>query len=137
MSKHDYRDNESVDITIRATVRGVFDDEGEPVIAFEYQAPGRDDVFANLTLTDAVTVKRITPAEGEPKPGDVWRDGEGCEWFAHSLSRSDYVTMRDSTGNDFTPARVNEVWGPLTLVYRPESTPKAGPVLATSIADGA
>ena len=35
-------------------------------------------------LPDNITVKHVVPAEGEPQPGDVWRDPNGTLWFARS-----------------------------------------------------
>lgn len=71
----------------------------------------------NIALGPGVTVERQVPADGQPKPGDVWRDRYGHSWWCTGTS------MLDSYGAGHDWEHVNRTNGPLTLAYRPEPTP--------------
>ena len=137
-----YRHGEIVDITIRARVEEVchhgFEDGHE--LKFTYTAPSGTP-FGNGVIYDApsVTITRVIPADGEPQPGDTWKDRAGNVWFC-ARHLPDYDDKTDCEGigvggwrpvlvpvevgpygsSPMRPEQVNREHGPLTLVHRPE-----------------
>lgn len=73
-----------------------------------------------ITISHAaenVTIERVAPAEWPPRPGDLWRDGEGDVWFAVE-DRDGDVHFR-ATGDTYAPTDwAAKHYAPLTLVHR-------------------
>jgi len=61
-----------------------------------------------------VEITRLTPADGIPKPGELWRDNLDQDWFCYT---PDYLI--DANDQRCMWTDLNESAGPLTLVYRP------------------
>ncbi|MET8985934.1 phiSA1p31-related protein [Nonomuraea wenchangensis] len=142
-----YRHGEIVDITIRARVEEVchhgFADGHE--LKFTYTAPSGTP-FGNGVVYDApsVTIVRVTPADGEPQPGDLWKDRDGQTWFC-ARHLPDFENKADLEGanedgwrpvlvpinvgpygsSPMRPEQVNREHGPLVLAHRP-AQPAAG-----------
>lgn len=62
----------------------------------------------------SVQIERLTPADGEPQPGEIWVDQTGGEWYATGCSELG-VVMCAPDGN-------REIW---TFLHQGEAT---GPI---------
>lgn len=80
------------------------------VIAF---ADGRQTKLP-LTEPDAcVTVTRACPADGRPKPGQIWTDHFGAEWFACGSAEGSGPTMVSADGTSWSWQHLNATNGPI------------------------
>ncbi|MEV7011584.1 hypothetical protein [Streptosporangium sp. NPDC051022] len=115
-----YKVGERVRVIVEGAVAHVTDGEelypGELTIALENPA-GLYDVTVPL---DAVTVERLVPAEGEPQPGDIWKDSLGVERFAYLDSPNGEILLQDADGVVNLWRHFHIEYGPLTKVYRPK-----------------
>ncbi|MGS2641716.1 hypothetical protein [Streptosporangium sp. G12] len=121
---------------IRITVDGVIEYDREPD-----DQPGRTAELTIAVSTGAglydvtvpldyvVAAERLVPAQGEPQPGEIWRDRDGVERFA-SKDRSGQVVLRGAAGTERVWQNVNATHGPLTRVYpaSPAPEPERPPV---------
>jgi hypothetical protein len=107
---------EVVDITITgATVSGPIADR----ILY-----GVGDDTLQLTIGNpAITITRATPADGEPQPGDIWRDRQDIAYAAitnrvSGVDRVDLVRIDGKGTNTHWPFVHKGLSGPIRLVYR-------------------
>lgn len=133
MSTQPFRFGEIIDVTITG-LRVLAQDE------YGLLLERRDGSTEALPLDDQTVATRVTPADGEPQPGDLWRDVNGTMWFAFAdldEDTGDYPTLMCSQdtyslGSAVEPRRVNHLYGPLELVYRPDPPkPASAPCLDT------
>ncbi len=117
-----YKIDERVRVIVEGLVARITEGEelypGELTIALPNPA-GLYDVTVPL---DSVTVERLVPAGGEPKPGEIWRDKIGRDWFAY-FGRYEQVQLMSPVGNGEPWKHVNQEHGPLERVY-PEAVPE-------------
>ncbi|MEV0968487.1 hypothetical protein [Microtetraspora glauca] len=109
MSTHPiYRDGETVRVTVTGTISG-----GEVSLAGHTFLPLDDP---NLP----VTVERIDPADGTPKPGQIWADSDGSEYYVtrpHSRIGRPAIYLTDVIGNTWQWRDIHAgPSGPITLV---------------------
>lgn len=109
---------------VRATITGRISRVDGTQIHITYESP--DDLgigsttgrkvhgFSLVTVGDGVSVQRIAPPEWPPQEGDLWRDGQGCTWFAMNPHR----ILRSGIIRDMVPERALAEYGPMTLVRR-------------------
>lgn len=101
----EYIHGEEVTITLTGKVF-VYDERGLII-----QRP--DGGTFSVPVED-VEITRVTPAEGEPSGGELWRDRTGADWFVHGGGQLVNASNRSLPWQD-----VNEGYGPLALIYRP------------------
>lgn len=119
MTERVFRDGEKVRLVVEVDVRhasngvlhGTYGDQPDPnqrLLSVVYGEPG-------------VTVHRVTPADGEPKPGQVWADRHGSEWFAVDGRRTGYgheavLVGQDGRQHRWQDLHTDDTYGPLALV---------------------
>ena len=115
MSTHDstkttppYLPGERVRVTFTATIAGT-DDDG----TVRAQLDGFNGGYHFIVPAEA-RLERERPAEGEPAPGELWRDRKGTDWFVGVSGR-----MSNRLGTDLPWTMVNADCGPLTRIYQP------------------
>lgn len=127
MSGRPYLCGETVRITFETKLASAYPD-GTAWVSI----PGDmgSELHATLDLTDkGLTVERMLPADGDAKPGDVWRGASGGLWFAQTVDTDDsadepYVVLipgetsraRGYSLDDLVG--VNRVHGPMVLIWR-------------------
>ncbi|GHH67474.1 hypothetical protein GCM10017673_14520 [Streptosporangium violaceochromogenes] len=74
-----------------------------------------------------VTVERLIPADGEPRPTEVWRDCSGTDRWAYLDPRSGEMCLIGPDGIRNQWSHFNIVYGPLTRVHPPVSAALAAP----------
>ena len=114
MAEPKFQPGDIVEVTIRGRFERVDDVGLADVLAGNWRARGH-------LRNEQVVVQRVTPAEGEPEPGDLWRDGKGELYFARK-ERGVGVVLVDTdiiaSGKHYHQWReVHERYG-LSLVYR-------------------
>lgn len=127
-----FRHGEIVDVTV-VGLRVLAHDK------FGLLVERRDGSTFSVQLDEQTVVTRVIPAEGEPEPGDVWRDVNETVWLAFEDfdEVSGSLTLMCSQdphrfGSEMEPRRVNHLYGPLELVYRPDPPkPASAPCLDT------
>lgn len=69
----------------------------------------------------AVAIRRRTPADGVPEPGDLWRDIRGNRYFATGGDVVCFVAQVPTAGRFLHPWEEIHAGpnGPITLEYRP------------------
>lgn len=134
MSGQEYRVGEVVDITIkgvRVGGRGIPEDPRRLYLNLgpwdDGVSQGREWFLTIPSAVESVTVTRVAPPEWPPRPGDLWRDGDGGLWFCCRYA-TDLDEWVDVLGPAFesqhprsgvSPAdALAEIPGPLTLVHR-------------------
>lgn len=134
----EYRVGEVVDIEIKGA-RIMAPKPGIDDVLTLGIAESRPGVWHTIEIpkdaSNAVTITRVWPADGPPRPGDLWRDRSGRSWFGISYDDDDEpeprVILVDPVadracllgGDYYRPEHVSERYGPLTLVHR---EPEAG-----------
>jgi hypothetical protein len=112
---------EVVDITITgARVSGPI--HGDTCVLF---GVGDDTISLSLGNPQA-TITRSTPADGVPKPGDIWRDQQGNTYaamFAGSNRETVWLRPIDGGGAETWRAFHKGPSGPIRLVYRLSDDP--------------
>lgn len=76
-----------------------------------------------MVNVEHVTVDRLIPADGEPKPGDVWEDAEGNLFFAVDATGYSGGLLVDVKGNKFLARDVHVNGGPIRRVREALTTP--------------
>jgi len=113
-----------VEITIlNATVQEVVGQGGPGrELKFSYETkggPAQNGVFLGWD----VRVRQVVPAEGEPRPGDVWTSPCcGTRWFVTrqlDTGNEGVVLVPDDGEEPKAPEYVMWYHGPLRLAYRP------------------
>ncbi|MEU8035675.1 hypothetical protein [Streptosporangium sp. NPDC049078] len=112
-----YKINERVRVLIEGAI--VYERDGndalaELTIALETSTGDLYDVTVPL---DQVTIERLVPADGKPKPGEIWRDRHGTDRFATKDSQYAEIVLQDAAGAVRRWQYVNQHYGPLTRVY--------------------
>lgn len=116
----DYKPGEVVDITIT----------GARLSAAHAQPPSLDHLgilvderYLRVPLGPSVTVTRRVPAEGMPKPGELWESQFYGRLFVIEDRRNRGVKLTDGQ----TTYALDDAleYGPLTPIYRDEPTPDA------------
>lgn len=116
---------ETVDVTIRGAKVISIGASKKPTLLLALQEEGHDVIAVPLeSLT--VTVKRVTPADGVPQVGDLWRDAEGALYFA--ATRGDakaiyfFSAEEHKYGNDSLDWAALHAgpYGPIQLEFRPK-----------------
>jgi hypothetical protein len=117
----DFKPGEIVDVVIK----GVRVDEQGPNGCVSIVAEAPNGLCGHWLMPPQAAITRVAPAEWPPQPGDLWRDASGCLLFTRDLFEGD-VSMAPAAGtlDEETPARAWEIFGPLTLVHREETTPE-------------
>lgn len=90
------------------------------------QLRGDDGYRVEVPVTaGGVLIRRVRPAGGMPKPGDVWADKYGAVYFAKQESGGDgavrFVSPDPSTHLWVMVEDINQQFGPLTLLFRPST----------------
>lgn len=88
-----------------------------------------DEVIISFDDSDC-RISRSLPADGEPKPGEIWTDTHGQIWFARSRpDRKDSCDLIGADGHTQHPARTSLNWidihreaGPIRRVWTPPKT---------------
>jgi hypothetical protein len=122
---------EVVDLTIRASV-SYLDDDGSATFHFP-RSEGDVDHYLKVHLANPnVTVSRSIPADGQPQPGDLWRDRHG-KLYAAVMPSSELeetelgVLLKPVDGRGrYAPWEVihaDRLLGPIALEHRPRPTP--------------
>jgi hypothetical protein len=142
---------EIVNATINgARVISVHNDEFDrKILTVEYANDSEIEQVELLLDNDAVTVERVAPPEWPPQSGDLWKDAKGRRHFAVSYV-PDFDDKEDAAGvnpdgirvalvtedadsscgfgySGYRPERVNELHGPMVLVYREDAQPGVVP----------
>jgi hypothetical protein len=65
----------------------------------------------------------LTPANWPPRHGDIWQDQKLNRW---SCQQDGTLACLAHKADD-TAAEINRVYGPLTIVYRPNATEEESP----------
>lgn len=105
-----YRHGETVNVTIpSAKVVSIYG--GRIVVS--------TDDGTQYEVPTTVAISRVTPADGEPKPGELWSDASGAEWYVTGRSGSKGWVMARADGWEDSWPKVNESYGPLTRTHRP------------------
>lgn len=89
---------------------------GALTIAVPIEGGGTYDVTVPL---GAATIERLTPAGGEPQPGEIWRDAAGVDRYACGAPRRDeiHLTSPDGTTRHWRSVHRDPQLGPITRVY--------------------
>lgn len=108
-------------------VRG--DDEADQSLCIQL-VDGQGAYHVEIPIGDPVVVVRVVPAGGMPRPGDIWRDVHGAEYFVKQegpqTARTPRLVHAGYSSNLWESVEtVNRESGPLTLVYRPNADPIA------------
>jgi len=118
-----YEPGETVDITIRAKVVETTRQEDTRRLDFTYSASGaliEGTVLlppnAELATNTPVTIERVAPAAGMPKPGELWQDARDVLWFAVDGVRMCELTCDGRSRSEV--AYVQRNYGPLRPVHQ-------------------
>lgn len=116
---------ETVDITIRgARVAYTIDNiDKQTTSTFKIGVYDNQDRYLTIPPNDLpnVDVRRVTPADGEPQPGDIWRDATGERYFAYGQRNNGVAFCSVIEGNFRSWQHLHAgSCGPITLEYRPE-----------------
>jgi hypothetical protein len=81
------------------------------------------------TVGSGIEINRVWPAEGEPLPGEIWRDSKGGLWF---VAAGEHDTVMVGRSRDQHPGFMSLSWdvvnrtaGPIRRVWR-DTAPAAG-----------
>ena len=114
---------EHVDITIRGarvSHRLRIGDRSRET-TFIIGTDGGADQYLTLPDHPNVSVERRVPADGEPQPGDIWRDTTGERYFAYGDSNGGVAFCSAIKGYTRSWTHLHAgLCGPITLEYRPE-----------------
>jgi hypothetical protein len=121
-----YAVGELVDVTIRGVrVTGTLPTRPNwplPEIVLALDEHAGQEFTVTLPLVAGVTVERTVPADGEPQPGDLWRDGNGELYFARIERSHPGVVLVDTSviksGRHYHQWREVHARSGLTLVHR-------------------
>ena len=106
-----FQPGEIVDVQIKG---GIVDHSGDPG-HLRVSLPDRwSDIILEFPLRPGVTVERVAPANWPPQPGDVWREGDGTEYFAYR--RRDGIVLVNAFGDEIDADYIRDA-SP-HLVYR-------------------
>lgn len=127
--------DETVDLLISGARVSYLDTGG--VTSFQLPADGPGPKYLALNLDHpAVTVTRAVPADGEPKPGDLWRDRHGMLYAAlvaggepWAAGHEGYLfltpVLADGRVGKWRDIHADPQLGPITLEYRPAAAAAA------------
>lgn len=81
--------------------------------------------WAHAIQPDAIKPHRYAgfPDHWPPRHGDIWQDNSGDRWSC----QQDGSLAGLARKADGAPAEINSVYGPTTLVYRPDATEEGAP----------
>lgn len=115
-----YIDGETVCLKIgEAKVIETFAEDDRPMLYLEIG----DGVRFTVPLDDTVRITRVLPAEGEPKPGEIWKDRIGIRYFCYVGATGAPVLVNSVGGPPEYASKVNAERGPLERVWTPPVEP--------------
>ncbi len=126
-----YQVDERVRVTIEGRIAEVRPDNparNGPEILLDPGDGSEGHLIVPLDWT-GLTIDRLTPADGVPKPGQIWADADGNEMFAtkgdpRAGGKEIYLTGRDGKPSHWLDVHAYK-GGPITLVrdIAPEPAP--------------
>ncbi len=72
-----YREGQRLRMRVNGVVRKI-----DGVLRFVYNDDAVGMTIESLLEKPTLTFEHLAPAEWPPVPGDKWRDGKDCQWFA-------------------------------------------------------
>lgn len=133
---HLYLPGEVVTLTL-AGVRVMPRPSGVSGVRLAYTGPGTDAVgdgrlvaSVDLAYPDASTVSiaRVLPVDGMPRPGEIWADAAGREYHVRAYGNS--IVLSDDGAGDSRHGTSSTNWawltvhqqrGPMRRLYRPST----------------
>ncbi|MBP2704473.1 hypothetical protein JOL79_11670 [Microbispora sp. RL4-1S] len=109
-----FQPNERVRVTVDVAVHHASD--GVLHGTYGTQQNLNEQLLSIVVTEPGVTVQRLAPADGEPRPGQIWADRHNTEWYASmSGSRDVWLNCWDGRSQHWRNVHTGPT-GPITLV---------------------
>lgn len=108
-----YQRGELVDIVIRGA--RVLNCDGGSLV-YEYSEGARTDREEVQYEFSTVEITRLVPAEGPPKPGELWEDAHGVRYLAIEYAGGVRLHSGAPGGTGYEAAYVHHTYGPIKRV---------------------